>query len=311
MRRRLALTLALAASLAVDGRVYGQQPVFRTSTQSVSVDVSVRAGNVTVTGLASGDFRVFDNNVPQTVTAVAVESVPIDVTLFLDTSPSTSGHHDAMKSDIRTIAGMLRPDDRLRLLALDTQVRDVFGWQAPGGNLPLEALGMAWVSNVCDAIVAALMRRPDPDRRHLIVALTDGVDWGSVVGCRTLKALAPRAEAVLHVVLVESSLSPAVVAVSGPAHMALLTLPDADGHDSIEDAARSTGGQMHDTSGLFSRRDTVSAFKRAFDLFRESYVLRFTPQGVEPGGWHELKVEVPTRGRVTIRARRGYYGVSR
>jgi hypothetical protein len=37
---------------------------------------------------------------------------------------------------------------------------------------------------------------------------------------------------------------------------------DLDGIHSIEDAARSTGGQMRDTMGLFSRRDPVRAFTR-------------------------------------------------
>jgi hypothetical protein len=37
-------------------------------------------------------------------------------------------------------------------------------------------------------------------------------------------------------------------------------------------------------------------------------VLRYTPTGVKPDGWHDLKVEVPSQPRATIRARRGYIG---
>jgi hypothetical protein len=99
------------------------------------LDVSVRNRNVTVAGLTSADFRLLDNKVTQTITAVVLESLPIDVTLFLDTSPSTAGKHDSLKSDVRTIAGMLRPDDRLRLLTFDSKIRDVFGWQAPTAEL--------------------------------------------------------------------------------------------------------------------------------------------------------------------------------
>lgn len=43
------------------------------------------------------------------------ESVPLDVTLFMDTSGSTAGALDRMKRNVVTIAGMLRPDDRFRL----------------------------------------------------------------------------------------------------------------------------------------------------------------------------------------------------
>lgn len=305
MRKGQTVAFAFGAALAAVATISGQRPVYRTGTQAVSVDVSVRNGNVTVAGLTSADFRLRDNNIPQTITTDVLQGIPIDVTLFLDTSPSTAGKHESLKADVGTIAGMLRPDDRLRVLTLDSKVRDVFGWQPPTGELLMEGLAIASISNVCDALVAALLRRPEPERRHVVIALTDGIDVGSVIGCRVLRALAPRAEAVLHVVRVGSS---PVGGARGP-RQPVMSYPDLDGVESIDDAADSTGGQMHDTSSLFSRGGVVGAFKRTFDLFRESYVLRFTPEGVEPGGWHELKVEVVGKGRVTVRARRGYYGV--
>ena len=52
----------------------------------------------------------------------------------------------------------------------------------------------------------------------------------------------------------------------------------------------------------------VGYFKKVFDDFRTSYVLRYTPTGVEPGRWHDLKVELPNQRGVTIRARQGYHG---
>ena len=301
MRKGLTVAFTVGATLAAEATIGGQRPVYRTGTQAVSVDVSVRNGNVTVAGLTSADFRLRDNNVPQTITAVALRAVPIDVTLFLDTSPSTAGSHESLKADVRNIAGMLRPDDRLRLLTLDSKVRDVFGWQPPTGELPMERVSAASTSNVCDALVAALLRRPEPERRHVVIALTDGIDVGSVIGCRILKQLAPRSEAVLHVVRVGSSPVPGS---RGP-RQPVMTYPDLDGVESIEDAADSTGGRMHDSANLFSRGGVAGAFQRTFDLFRESYVLRFTTEGVETRGWHELKVEVVGKGRVTVRARRG------
>src|SRR5262245_59019058 len=144
-----------------------QRPVFRSRSDLVSIDVSVRRGNVPVTGLSAGDFKVLDNGVLQKVESVSYEAVPIDVTLFLDTSPSLSGLLDELKRDIAKVAGMLRPDDRLRLLTFDYQVNDVFGWQASGGDLKLEAARMGRISSVYDAIFLSLMRRPDIDRRHL------------------------------------------------------------------------------------------------------------------------------------------------
>ena len=51
-----------------------------------------------------------------------------------------------------------------------------------------------------------------------------------------------------------------------------------------------------------------SAFLRAIDDFRASYVLRFTPEAVPAPGWHELGVRVTRPGtRYTVRARKGYH----
>ena len=61
---------------------------------------------------------------------------------------------------------------------------------------------------------------------------------------------------------------------------------------------------MHDASGS---RDVIAAFRMAFDDFRQSYVLRYAPAGVERAGWHDIQVTVPAERGVSVRARRGYF----
>jgi len=61
------------------------QPVFRARTDSVAISASVKRGNDPVANLSASDFRVTDNGVPQSIEAVTIESVPLDVTLFMDT----------------------------------------------------------------------------------------------------------------------------------------------------------------------------------------------------------------------------------
>ena len=53
---------------------------------------------------------------------MSIESVPVDVTLFLDTSGSTSGKLDDMKRDVQGIIRMLRPGDCFRLLTIGDSV---------------------------------------------------------------------------------------------------------------------------------------------------------------------------------------------
>jgi hypothetical protein len=138
---RVALVVMLAAPLglsSVGSALTPQRPTFVARTDVVSVDVSVRNGNLPVLGLSASDFRLSDNGMPQTVEAAAMEAVPIDVTLFHDTSPSLAGKIEDLKSDVREIAAMLRPTDRFRLLTFDLQVNDVFGWRTAGGPMNID-----------------------------------------------------------------------------------------------------------------------------------------------------------------------------
>ena len=60
-----------------------QQPTFRSRTDVVSVNVSVRQGRQPVTNLTAGDFAIADNGIAQTVDVLALAHVPIDLTLVM------------------------------------------------------------------------------------------------------------------------------------------------------------------------------------------------------------------------------------
>lgn len=299
--RVLLPVLLVAAHAALIDAGSQQRPVFRSRSDLVSIDVSVRRGNVPVTGLTAPDFRVFDNGVLQKVDSVSYEAVPIDVTFFLDTSPSLSGLLEELKRDIAKISGMLRPADRLRLLTFDYQVTDVFGWQASGGDLKLETARMGRISSVYDAIFLSLMWRPDVDRRHLVIAMTDGIDAGSFVDTKQLLEISRRAEAVLHIVRMGSTYDL-------PKYLPMPWVPIvSDGQDfALREVAERTGGKEH--SAFFGRTSVVNAFNQAFEDFRQSYIVRYVPTGTPRDGWHEIKVEVARPERLTIRARKGYFG---
>ena len=305
--RRLFFPAVFAAIIATTMTMARAQ--FRAAVDAVSIDVSVRAGNVPLLGLTAEDFVLTDNGVPQTIQAVALDAVPIDATLFFDTSYSTFGSQAGLKLDIAEIAGYLRPADRLRLLVLDDQIRDVFGWKS-AGNLEvaevMRRVGPGEITAVYDGLVLAMIHRPDPDRRHLVVAMTDGMDGGSVADSRLVRDVARRAESVLHLVMI--GYNPGNIPRNAPRSRLSLwpTMPDSDGDANLRDAAQLTGGRVHGGS-LFSRVDTVKAFKAAFDDFRQSYILRYTLTGVKREGWHDVRVEVKKPGKLTIRSRRGYF----
>ena len=276
------------------------QVVFRAGTESVAISASVKRGSAPVANLTASDFRLTDNGVEQAIAAVTIESVPLDVTLFMDTSGSTAGALDRMKRNVVSIAGMLRPDDQFRLLTIGLSVDTPVPWQRAGNPVALEMKAMPGISLVYDALFVALAHTPTPGRRHLIVAMTDGRDCGSLLdGPRILDA-SGRSEAVMHWIYVSAD-----GRFDERSIAAWCTPTDAGEVDFVMQSAVRTGGASH--RSRFGDAATRT-FAQILDEFRQSYVLRYSPQGVKSEGWHTVSVQVPKQPAVTVNARSGYFG---
>jgi VWFA-related protein len=292
MRRRAAgIVFAIVAAGALLSAQ--QRNVFRAETDGVSVNVSVREGNRPVAGLKAADFELRDNGVKQSIETLSVETLPIDVTLLLDVSRSVEGQRlERLKYSVGETAQLLRPEDRLRLIAVQHTLREVFAFQPGGSRPPVNSLTAAGGTSLYDGLVAAMMRAAEPDRRQLIIAYTDGQDTISVMSADTVKQVAGFADAVVQLV---------VPTLRTPGSSRAEVVPAAA---TLNDLATRTGGQLF----LMDYGDRITdGFKRAIDEFRTSYVLRYVPAGVARGGWHEIDVKV-TSGSYDVRARRGYGG---
>jgi hypothetical protein len=196
---------------------------------------------------------------------------------------------------------MLRPEDRFRLMTIGLSVEVPVPWQPAGGRLDLSRMNaVPGISLVYDALFAALTHTPDAGRRHLVVAMTDGEDCGSLLdGARVLDA-SGRSEAVLHWIYVSASGDFDEFSVN-----AWCTPNDARDVDYVGESAARTGGDVH--RSRFGD-PAVRTFAQVLSDFRQSYVLRFSPQGVKPEGWHTVAVTLPAQPAVTIKARSGYFG---
>jgi VWFA-related protein len=276
-----------------------EQAVFRAGTELVAISASVKRGNAPVADLTAADFRLTDNGVVQAIEAVTIESVPLDVTLFMDTSGSTAGALDRMKRNVVSIAGMLRPEDQFRLLTIGLSVETAVPWQRAGSRLSLDMKAVPGISLVYDALFVALTHQPAAGRRHLVVAMTDGQDCGSLLdGPRVLDA-SGRSEAVLHWIYVNAGGD-----FDPNALIAWCTPTDAGEEDFVGQSAARTGGDVH--RSRFGD-PAVRTFAQILNEFRQSYVLRYSPQGVKGNGWHAVVVQVPAQPALTIKARSGYF----
>ena len=279
-----------------------QQPatVFRTGADVVTVDASVQRERRPVTGLAAADFELLDNGVKQNVTDVTYEKLPIDVTFVLDVSASVTGAAlDELRRALRQVRTDLTAADRLRLLAFNMRVRRLVDFTQPSADVDqaLGALRPGGSSAVFDALAVALASADAPGRRRLIVLFSDGQDSSSISDADALLEVAKRSTPTVATILASPLLERPASVLRSNASLASATI------EGFSDRlATETGGMV---TSVKTGENLTSKFRRMVQDFRSSYVLFFTPNGVERAGPHTLEVRVKRPG-VEVRARRGY-----
>jgi hypothetical protein len=343
MTPRAATACLVLASLAVLSAqtppATPPQQTFRTATDAVIVDAAVRAGGKMVPELAAADFVLTDNNVRQTIDSVENTSVPIDLTLVVDVSGNPSrpwaGFIDkakmahAITAEMLQVTKLLRPTDRVRVLAIDRYVRQLSGFTPVSAQRPVRLVEVDGLGSVYDTLAAALIHDVEPWRRHVVIARTKGRDSISGVSAEAVGAIAERSEALFHLVVMETALdnedelrgfqADAVkgMGLAWPTNRfwipfrRQLVQRVAESHPLtldgkfLQTGVLASGGEWHQTTG-FSEPTLVSTFKNAFEQFRQGYTLRYTPRGVTASGWHSIVVTVPKVKGATVNARKGY-----
>ena len=298
----LAMVLAWPLAAQTQPPAPPQEPsaVFRAGADAVSVDASVLRDKKSVVGLKPADFEVLDNGVAQDVSDIAYEKLPIDVTVLLDVSASVTGRVlDELRRALHQLRTDLGPNDRLRLITFNMSIRRLVDFGQPTANLDqaLASLRGTGSSAVFDSVAVALTAAAPTGRRQLVVLFSDGQDSSSISDADTLIDVAKRTTPTVGVIL-------SVPSPERPA--SLLRTASPLGSASVgtlsERLAAETGGFV---TIVEQGENLTTKFRRVLDQFRSSYVLYFTPRGVDRSGAHTLEVRVKRPG-VDVRARRGY-----
>jgi len=305
MKRQPTVIAVVAAALSASIHSAAQQQqepaaTFRAGADVVSVEASVRREKRPVTGLKIGDFQLLDNGVPQQISDFSYERLPIDVTVVLDVSASVTGSVlDQLRQSVRQLKADLGPSDRLKLVAFNMQVRRLADFEAPASatDAAFASLSGRGSSAIFDSVAVQLASATPAGRRHLIVLFTDGQDSSSITDPEILFDVAKRTTSTVDIVLAsavaERTASPFARSPGRP--------PITIGR-MYDQLARETGGAVVSTT---PGENLASTFRRTLADFRASYVLYFTPQGVERTGSHTIDVRVKQEG-TDVRARRGY-----
>jgi Ca-activated chloride channel family protein len=206
MRAVRVCTLVMAGvAVALSGRVVAQQPqqpLFRSSTQTVPVYTTVldTADSRLVTGLTRENFDVLDNGRHQPLTVFDNGEQPISIVIMLDLSGSMLGNLPTLRRAAVEMFTELRPGDKARIGGFgsrivlserftndqDELIRALWFDLVPGGDTPL------W-----GAVNVAMTALAHLDGRRVVLVLSDGKDTAAGYGhpAVTLNAVAERSQA--------------------------------------------------------------------------------------------------------------------
>lgn len=279
MLRTVLIVLALVA-----------QPTFRSNAVLVSVDVSVESSGRSAAGLHLTDFELSDNGRIQELQSVAIEAMPVDLTLVIDRSPSMSTWRGQLATHLREIAERLSAHDRVRLICFGSDVSEAMPWTGARDAMMVRLAPLRGATALHDALAAGMAHSPDVHRKHLVIAFTDGIDNASVLAAEQVMKFALRSDVSLSVLLHLPGIGltyPSSWSGSNP-HM-------------LESIAESTGGRVERT--ISGRPSSLVA--RVLADYASRYVLRYSPSDASPG-WHTVRVRVPGVPAAVIRHRQGY-----
>ena len=303
-------TTCTVAAIIVSATLTITAQKFRSGTIGVRVDVLVTRGQELVRGLDAGDFELRDEGVPQTVSQIEVEQIPLNLILAFDTSGSVAG--ERMHSLVQAgdaLLEQLRPEDRVALLSFATRVRLLAPLtpsrqQIHGAFTTLAAKG---ATSLRDAAFAALALRESDPGRTLVLIFSDGADTASWLHASAVIEAAKRTDAVVYAVAItEQRYVYTMTSRPGAGRSAITqsrVIPVEEAGKFLDHLTEETGGRV-----LFanSNKDLRATLTQTLSEFRDRYVLSYTPTGVSPTGWHRLDVKLKAKsGSVT--ARRGYF----
>lgn len=306
-----------------DERTEADQATVRIDTSLVLVPVSVldRDGKY-IPDLKVESFTIYEDGIKQEISDFGATESPFHVALLLDMSGSTRFRVEDIQDAALAFVEQLRPQDRVCVIAFDSEVRVVAEFTNDRMLLTRAILRTrsGGATRVYDALDLLLTERLSGiDGRKAIVIFSDGVD--------TASRLAKREDVLAHVeesgtlvyavrydTLEEvegrilAAIPPALVPLLDPSSQRLFSPEQlrqdyAEAAQYLEALARHSGGRYYDVDTLV---DVKKAFTGIAEELRRQYWLGYYPSNqVQDGVYRKIRVTVD-RTDAAVRARDGY-----
>lgn len=293
-RAGAALVLSLGIPLLIPAQ---DEPTFRIDTRLVNLWVNVTDQHGAIVGaLTKDDFKITEDGRIQEIAVFERQSEqPLALTLAIDTSESVKKdllvEQDAAKKFARSL---IRPQDRMRVLAFATFVDEVVPFTNQLGNIDrgLGRLRAGGGTALYDAIYLGSQGLASKSGRKVLVLLSDGDDTVKSTDYSQALEQALRAEVMIYSIIDVPIASSAGRDIGG--EHALITL------------AEQTGGK----SFYAEAGNLDKVFAQVSDDLRTQYLIGYYPRKQVPGlSFHRVSVTIPRAApeAFNIRSRAGYY----
>ncbi len=297
----MALVAVAALTAGLVGGAQEPRPTFRGGASRVSLNIVVKdSQGRPVTGLAPGDFQVFDNGRAVALDNLGAEVEGVSISLLIDTSgsmglgPRLASGRQAMDM----LLAQFQSIDEVTLLTFDKTLQEVvpFTRDLDRVRRGFDRVKPFGSTSLHDAVAAAARRLGDrPSIRRAVVAITDGHDNSSALTA----AAASRVASVIDVPVYVLAVTPPGLALE--ASEVALEPVEGGRVARLDDLTGRTGGL---TFAAEAPGEAHLAARHILNDLRAGYLFGFTPS--ETPGLHVIRVLV-ARKDVRVRTRDGFW----
>lgn len=300
--------------------------VVRVNSNLVVVPVSVTdATGQPVLGLGIKDFLLEEEGRAQEITQIGdPEQVPLDIAILLDVSLTVDARFDFEKeAAARFIKLVMKPGDRVTIFAIDSNPRLILARDTAERasarllSVPPAKMATAFYDTVIES-AQYLSKNAPAQRRRVIVVISDGEDTYSekiktAIGATPQERDSVRMEDRMKIhnrmlleVQREVQRAEAAFYSINPSGKALsLNVISKRAQGGMEQIANATGGNAFVPERV---EDLDGVFRRIAAELRSQYLLQYySSDETQSTRFKRIRVALPQRTDLRVRARQGYY----
>lgn len=341
--RRLLSLVCVAGMLAAQNAPQKDTPTFTATTKIVLVPVSVtdRSGE-TVNGLTPYDFELFDNGKPQKITE-DVTSHPISLVIVIQANSSVEHFLPNIQKLGSLVEGQLLGESgEVAVLMFDHRIQTLLPFTSEPDKLSLALKKVKPGSStavVNDAVMQAInmLKTREKTRHRVVMVIAQNKNNGSTISTREVMSEADFAQVVIYPIDISKVISEltatpqpnrpnAIPPEARPITRGIIETSTTDSQTNmgnwvpllkdVFDVAKNifvpnpltvyakyTGGHQY---AFDNQKDLERAVASIGQTLHSEYMLTYTPNNMEEGGFHQIIVHVKHRD-LKITTRDGYY----